>query len=120
MSWTHSNSQVVTPSQLCNLTNVSETSAHDNSLVAVLLVVIEDALHALYTWIFMRCKLALLRRFVPVHDAADKGRDQVCTSLCSGDGLRKGEHEREVAVDLVFRLQDVCSFDAFPSRGDLD
>ena len=52
----------------------------------------------------MWCELALLRRLVPVHDSANERRDQVCTSLCGGNGLGEREHEREVAVDLIFCL----------------
>lgn len=56
----------------------------------------------------------------PVKDTADEGGDEVGTGLGTSDGLDEGEHQGQVAVDPVLRLQDVRSLDAFPCRGDLD
>ena len=68
----------------------------------------------------MRRKLSLLSRLVPVHDAPDKGGNEVGACLGGGDGLREGEHEGQVTVDLVLGLQNVRGLDPFPGGGDFN
>jgi len=84
------------------------------------LVVIENMLHALDARVLLRRKVLLHGSLVPVEDAADKGRDEKGTGLGARDGLHEREHQRQVAVDAVLRLQDVRGLDPFPRRGDLD
>ena len=117
---THRNRQIIATGQLRNLAHIPKARAHDHRLVPILLVVIENALHALDARVLVGGELALLLRLVPVHDAPDKGRDEKGTRLGGGDGLHEREHERQVAVDAVLGLQDVRGLDAFPGRGDLD
>ena len=59
-------------------------------------------------------------RLVPVKYSPYERRDQECASLGSGDGLRKGEHEGQVAIDAVLSLQLMGGFDALPGRCQLD
>jgi hypothetical protein len=61
-----------------------------------------------------------VRSLVPIQDTADEGGDEESTGLSSGNGLDKGEHEGQVAVDSVLRLQDVGGLDTLPGGGDLD
>ena len=118
---TYRNSQVIAARQLRDLTQVAEARTHDDGLVAVLLVVIEDGLYALDTRIFVRSKgAATFGSLVPVHDTADEGGDQEGSRLGCGDGLGQREHERQVAVDAVLALQVVGGFDTLPRRRDLD
>lgn len=51
---------------------------------------------------------------VPVEYSPYEGRDQECASLGGGDGLREGEHEGQVAINAVLRLQRMGGFDALP------
>ena len=118
--WTDSNSQIIAPSQLSDLANVSEAGAHDNRLVPMLLVVVENGLHALDTGVLFRREFLLHRCLVPVHDTADKRRDEESAGFGGSDGLRKGEHEGQVAIDAMLRLEGVGRFDAFPGRGQFD
>jgi hypothetical protein len=111
--------QVVATSELCNLTDVAEGSTHDDGLVAVLLVVVEDGLNALDTRVFSGSKVLLHGGLVPIENAADEGRDEESASLGGSDGLNQGEHEGQVAVD-AFLLENLCSLDTFPCGGDLD
>jgi hypothetical protein len=113
---THSNGEVVAASKLSDLADASERGAHDNRLVAVLLVVVEDLLDALDTGVLLLGVLLLGGRLVPVENAADKGRDEEGGS----DSLDLREHEGQVAVDAVLGLEDLGGLDAFPCRGELD
>jgi hypothetical protein len=117
---TYRDGQVVTASQLCDLTGVTEGSSHDDGLVVILLVVVENALNGLDTGILLGAEVALVRSLVPVQDTADEGGDEESTGLSSSNGLDKGEHEGQVAVDAVLRLQDVGGLDTLPGGGDLD
>lgn len=117
---TYGDGQVVDTGKLGDLTGVTERSTHDDGLVAVLLVVVVDVLNGLDTGV-LRGGVVLLRGvLVPVEDTADEGGDEEGTGLGGGDGLDDGEHEGQVAVDAVLRLQDVRSLDTLPGRGDLD
>lgn len=117
---TYGDGQVVTASELSDFTDVTEGGTHDNGLVAKLLVVVEDALDRLDTRVLLLGVVALVSGLVPVKDTADEGRDEEGTSLSSGNGLDKGEHESQVAVDAVLGLQDVSGLDTLPGGGDLD
>ena len=117
---TYRDGQVVNTSKLSDLADVSERSAHDDGLVAELLVVVEDALHALDTGVLRGSILLLVCSLVPVENAADEGRDEESTGLSGTDGLGQGEEESQVAVDAVLRLQDLGGLDTLPCRGELD
>lgn len=112
--------QVVATSQLGDLTSVTERSTHDNGLVAVLLVVVEDGLHRLDTGILLSSVLLLVVGLVPVKDTTNEGRDEEGAGLSTGDGLDGREDEGQVAVDAVLALEDVGGLDTLPGGGDLD
>lgn len=120
ISKTYRNSQIVAPGQLGDLARVAERGAHDDGLVAKLLVVVEDALDAGDAGVLLLAVLLLGGGLVPVEDAADEGRDEEGVGLGGGDGLRQREHQRQVAIDAVVALQDLGRLDAFPRGGDLD
>ena len=98
---TYSNGEVVASSELSNLANGAERSTHDDGLVAVLLVVVEDAADGLDTGVLLLGVLLLVGSLVPVEDTANEGRDEESTGLSGSDGLDLGEHEGKVAVDAV-------------------
>lgn len=111
--------QVVTTSQLGDLTNIPEGGTHDDSVVAVFLVVVEDGLNALDTWVFLWLEVFLHGCLVPVEDSADEGRDQVGTGFGGSDSLDKGEHEGQIAVNALL-LEDLGGLNSFISGCDLD
>jgi len=86
----------------------------------VLLVVVEDVLDGLDTGVLLRAVVALVGGLEPVEDTADEGRDQESTGLGGGNGLNQGEHQGQVAVDAVLRLEDVGSLDSLVGGGNLD
>ena len=98
---THSNGKVVAAGKLGDLADAAERSTHDDGLVAVLLVVVEDLLDRLDTWVLLLGVLLLVGSLVPVKDTANEGRDEESTGLSGSDGLDLGEHEGKVAVDAV-------------------
>jgi hypothetical protein len=112
--------QVVAASQLSDLASVAERGTHDDGLVAVLLVVVEDALDAGNTRVVLLGVLLLGGGLVPVEDTADERGDEEGTGLSGSDGLDEGEHEGQVAVDAVVALQNLGGLDTLPCRGDLD
>ena len=114
------NSQVITSGQLRYFSNISEASSHHNGFVAELLVVIENLLNALDTRVFLRAVVLLVRCLVPVQDTANERRDEESTSLSCGNGLGQREHEGQVAVHTVLRLQNMGCLDTLPSRSELD
>lgn len=121
MHWqTYSNGQVVAASELGDLANAPERSTHDNGVVVVLLVVVEDGANGLDTGVLLGGVFLLGRSLVPVEDAANEGRDEVGASLSGGNGLDKREHEGKVGVDAVLRLEDLGGLDALPCGRDLD
>lgn len=117
---TYGDGKVVAASELGNLAGVPERRAHDDGLVAVLLVVVEDGLDGGHTGVVLLGVLLLLGGLEPVEDAADEGRDEEGAGLGGGDGLDEREHEGEVAVDAVVALEDLGGLDALPGGGDLD
>ena len=113
--WTHRNGQVIAARQFRDFADVPETSAHDDGLVSVLLVVVEDSLHALDPRVVLgRIPVLLLVGLVPIQNPADERRDEEGTSLGGGNGLWKGEHKSKVAVDLVFGLEGLGGLDTLP------
>jgi hypothetical protein len=87
----------------------------------MLLVIIEDLLHAFHTGVVIPFpSLLLFVRLIPVKDTADEGGYEGHTCLRACDGLGEPEEEGEVAVDLVIALELACGLDAFPSGGDFD
>ena len=117
---THSNGQVVAASELGDLANVPEGGTHDDGVVAVLLVVVEDGANRLDTGVLLGGVLLLGCGLVPVEDATDEGRDEVGASLSGGNGLDKREHEGQVGVDAVLGLENLGGLDALPCGSDLD
>lgn len=109
---TYRDCEVVTARKLGDLPSVPERSTHDDGLVSVLLVVVENVLHALDTRIFIRLVLLLGRSLVPVKNAANEGGNEESASLGSGNSLDLGEEKSQVAVDLVFALQLVGGLNA--------
>ena len=117
---TNRNSQVITSGQLRDFANISEASSHHNGLVPELLVVIEDLLNALDTRVFLRAIVLLVRCLVPVQDAANERRDEESASLSCGNGLGQREHEGQVAIYAVLRLQNMGCLDTLPCRSEFD
>lgn len=117
---TYGDSKVIATSELSDLTNVSERSAHDDGLVAELLVVVVDLDNGLDTGVLLLLVLLLVVGLVPVKDTANEGRDQESTSLSGSNGLDRREHQGQVGVDVVLGLQDVGSLDTLVGRGNLD
>lgn len=111
---TYCNGQVIAASELSDLANASEGSAHDDGLVAKLLVVVENGLDALDTGILLLGVLLLGGRLVPVKDTANKGGDEEGTGLSGSDGLYERKHEGQVGVDSVLGLEDLGGLDALP------
>jgi len=114
------NGEVVAAGELGDLADVAEGGAHDDGLVVVLLVVVEDLDDGLDTGVVLGGVLLLGVGLVPVEDTADEGRDEVGTGLGGGDGLGQGEHEGQVAVDAVLALELVGGLDALPGGSELD
>ena len=112
--------EVVAAGKLGDLAEVAEGGAHDDGLVVVLLVVVEDLDDGLDTGVVLGGVLLLGVGLVPVEDTADEGRDEVGTGLGGGDGLGKGEHEGQVAVDAVLALELVGGLDTLPGGSELD
>jgi hypothetical protein len=117
---TYGDSEVVASGELSDLTNVSERSAHDNGLVAELLVVVVNLNNGLDTGVLLLLVLLLVGSLVPVKDTANEGRDEESTGLSGSDGLDRREHQGQVGVDVVLGLQDVGSLDTLVGRGNLD
>lgn len=114
------NGEVVAAGELGDLTNGTEGSTHDDGVVAVLLVVVEDLLDGLDTWVLLLGVLLLGGGLVPVKNTADEGGDEVGTGLSTGDSLDQREHERQVAVDAMLVLELMGSLDTLPGGGKLD
>jgi hypothetical protein len=112
--------QVVAASELSDLADASERGSHDNGLVAVLLVVVEDGLDGRDTGVLLLGVLLLGAGLEPVKNAADEGGDEEGTGLGGSDSLGEREHEGQVAVDAVVTLEDLGGLDAFPGGGNLD
>lgn len=112
--------EVVATAQLGDLANVAERRAHDDGVVAELLVVVEDVLNGLDTGVLVGSVGLAGGRLVPIHDAAHEGGDEESTGLSGGDGLHLREHEGEVGVDTVLALELAGRLDTLPSGGNLD
>ena len=79
--------QEVASGQLLNLANGAEGGAHDDGLVAVLLVVVVDLGDGDDTGILSANVLPLVGGLVPVEDTADEGRDQSNLGLGASNSL---------------------------------
>lgn len=119
-SGTHGDGKVIAAGQLGDLADATERGTHDDGLVVVLLVVVEDGLDAGHSGVLLLGVLLLVRGLEPIQDAADEGGDEEGVGLGGGDGLRQREHEGQVAVDAVLTLEDLGGLDTLPCRGDLD
>ena len=117
---TYGNGEVVTSSELGDLANTSERGTHDNGLVSVLLVVVEDVLHRLDTGVLVGSVLLLRRCLEPVKNTANEGRNEESASLGGGNSLNLREKEGQVAVDLVLLLEDLGGLDALVCGCNLD
>ena len=112
---TYGDGEVIATGEFGDFAHIPETCSHDNGLVAVLLVVVEDGLYALDTWVLLLAVVLLSVGLVPVKNTTNEGRDEECAGFGGGDGLWKREHKSQVAVDAVLGLQNVRSLDALPS-----
>lgn len=117
---TYSNGQVITTSQLSDLTDASERGTHNDSVVAKLLVVVENGLDGGNTRVLLLGVLLLSGSFVPIEDTANEGGNEVTSGLGGTDGLGKREHKSKVAVDAVVFLKNTSGLDALPGGGDFD
>lgn len=85
---TYRDGEVVAASELSNLTGAAERGAHDNGLVAKLLVVLVDALDGGDARVLLLGVLLLVVGLEPVENAADEGGDEVGAGLGGANGLR--------------------------------
>lgn len=85
---TYRDGEVVASSELSNLTGAAERGAHDNGLVAKLLVVLVDALDGGDARVLLLGVLLLVVGLEPVEDAADEGGDEVGAGLGGANSLR--------------------------------
>mmetsp|Transcript_22173 Transcript_22173/g.54544 ORF Transcript_22173/g.54544 Transcript_22173/m.54544 type:complete len:386 (+) Transcript_22173:594-1751(+) len=115
------NRQLVAAGKEDDLFDVSEGRAHDDGLVAVLLVVLVYLGHALHTGVLVASvlRLVLVVGLVPVEDASDEGRDECGFGLGARNGLAEAEEQSHVAVDAL-RFEFLARLDALPRRGHLD
>lgn len=112
--------QVVTAGKLGDLANITEGGAHDDGVVAELLVVVVDILNGLNTRVLLGGVVALVGGLEPVKDTANEGGDEVGTGLSGSDGLDQREHQGQVAVDAVLGLEDVGGLDTLVGGSNLD
>lgn len=101
--------QVVTASQFLNLTRVTEGGAHDNGLVAVLLVVVVDLGDRQDTRVFVAGVGLASVLLVPVQDTTNERRDQSHAGFSTGNCLREAKEQGQVAVNVVFLLQNLAN-----------
>jgi hypothetical protein len=114
------NGQTITSRQFNDFVSVTEGSSHNNGVVSMLFVVVEDAGDRDHTGIFRsRESSDTLVLFVPVHDATNKGRNQSASRLGASDGLRHGENQSQVTGDSLF-FKNLSGLDSLPSGGNLD
>ena len=111
---TNRDSQVIATSQLCDLSHAPEASAHDNGLVVILLVIVEDLLHALDAGVLLCGVFLLVRRLVPIQNTPDEGLDEVLAGIGIRNNLWQGDHEGQIAVDAMLGLEDVGGLDTLP------
>lgn len=119
-SETYSDGKVITASQLSDLTNTSERSTHNDSLIAVFLVVVEDRLYGGNSGIVLLSVGLIVLGLEPVHDSANEGGYEEGTALSGSDGLDLGKHEGKIAVDCMVTLKDAGGLDTLPCGGNLD
>lgn len=114
------NGQKVDTSKLLDLARVSERGAHDNCLVSVLLVVVENALDRVHTRVLSGSVGLASGSLVPVQNAADKGRNQSGLGLGSSNGLNEREEQGKVDVNAVLSFELAGGLDTLVSGGNLD
>ena len=109
----------VAAGELDDLAGVAEAGAHDDGLVAEVLVVVVNRGDGLDAGVVGAGVVLAGVLLVPVEDAADEGGDEGDLGFGAGDGLVETEEEGHVAVD-AFLLEDLGGLDAFPGGGELD
>ena len=111
--------QVVAAGKLERLSGRTEAGTHDDSLVAVSLVVRVDPLDREDTRVLVGL-IGVALGLVEVKNSANEGRDKGDVGLSASNSLGKTEEERQVAVDVVVTLELAGSLDTLPSGGNLD
>ena len=111
--------EAVAAGQFGDFADVAEARAHDDGRVAVFFVVAVDGGYGFDAGVFGRGVVCVAVRFVPVEDAADKGRDEVHARFCTGARLGLREEQGEVAVDAFF-FEGFGGADALPGGRDFD
>jgi hypothetical protein len=100
---------------------VSERSTHDDSVVAVLLVVVVDLGDGNNSRVGRSLVLLVgVGLLVPIEDTSDERRDEGDLGLSARDGLFEAEEQREVAMDVILLLELTRGLDTLPGRGNLD
>ena len=111
----------ISPDKKPEISHITERSAHDDGLVTVLLVVVEDFFDRLHTGVLIALvRFSGLVLLVPVEDAADERRDEGDAGFCAGDGLGETEEESEVTVDVMLALELTSGLDSLPRRCNFD
>lgn len=86
----------------------------------MLLVVIVNSRHGNHPRVLSRGKAVnSLILFMPIHDPANKWRNEGSSSFGTGYCLGKRENQRQVASDALL-LEDFSGLDSFPSSSNLD
>lgn len=93
---------------------------HDDGVVVVLLVVVEDLLDGLDSGVLVALVGLAGRLLEPVKDSADERRDKGDLGLSASDSLAETEEKGEVAVDAVDLLEVLGGLDTLPGGGNLD
>lgn len=115
------NGQKVDTGKLLDFTRITERCAHDNCLIAKLLVVVEDALNRVDTRILRSLVRRLSSRsLVPIQDATNKGRNKSGTGFSSGNSLNERKEKSQVNVDSVLGFKLTSSLNTFIGRSNLN
>ena len=116
--------QQIATGQGGDLPDVAKRGPHDFGGDAVFFVVVENRTHRLHARVLRAGHGGFVpscsrRLFVPVINAAHKGRDQLHLGLATGHRLAKGKQECQVATNpLTFEFRR--GLDAFPSGRHFD
>jgi hypothetical protein len=112
--------ELVTATELLDLVDVSEGGTHDDSFGLVDGVIVEDFGHREDSWVFCGVVVSfVIFFFVPVENAAHKGRNEEELATSTGNSLGKVEDKGHVALDFALE-EDLGCLDALPGGGDLD
>jgi hypothetical protein len=109
----------VAAAELDDLAGVAEAGAHDDRLVAELLVVVIDLGDGFDARVLRAAIVLAGAGLVPIENATDEWRDKGDLGFGAGYGLVEAEEQRHVAVD-AFGFEDLRGLDAFPCGGELD